>query len=145
MKETIYIGADHAGFSYKVYIIKYLESQNYVVKDLGTFQSNSTDYPDYAHKVAQVVARGLGKGFLICGTGNGMAMTANKYSRIRAALGWNKQIASLARQHNDANLLCLPARFITLEAALPIIDSFLNTTFEGGRHQKRVEKISLLN
>lgn len=145
MSETIYIGADHAGFEHKVALTNYLKANHYQVKDLGTFTTASTDYPDYAHKVAQAVAQNLGKGILICGSGNGMAMTANKYLKVRAALGWNLETATLARQHNDANLLCLPARFISAAEALKIGLNFLKTNFEGGRHERRVAKIALKN
>lgn len=141
MEKNIFIGADHAGFDYKKTIVNYLKDNNYQVEDLGTFNAESADYPDYAHKVAQAVAQNLGKGILICGSGNGMVMTANKYSKVRAALSWNLETAILARQHNNANLLCLPARFISLNEALEIVSNFLKAEFEGGRHAKRVSEI----
>lgn len=142
-QKVIPIGADHAGFILKGKIIQFLESKGYKVQDFGCFSEESIDYPDFAHPVAEIVEKNSGMlGILICGSGNGINMTANKHKGIRSALCWNKEIAELARQHNDANIIALPARFISEEEALEIVDSFLGTAFEGGRHQRRVDKIS---
>lgn len=142
-QKVIPIGADHAGFILKGKIIQFLESKGYQVKDFGCFSEESIDYPDFAHPVAEIVEQNIGTlGILICGSGNGINMTANKHKGIRSALCWNKEIAELARQHNDANIIALPARFISEEEALDIVDAFLGTAFEGGRHQRRVDKIS---
>ncbi len=138
----ISIGCDHAGFELKQELKDRLECLGYVVSDMGTHSVDSVDYPDYAHAVAQEVEGENALGILICGSANGVAMAANKHKYIRAAICWTPEIASLARQHNDANILCLPARFITRETAFEITDRFLNTTFEGGRHEKRVNKIA---
>jgi ribose 5-phosphate isomerase B len=142
-RKIIPIGADHAGFILKGQIIQFLESRGYELKDFGCFSEESIDYPDYAHPVAEMVAQNKGMlGILICGSGNGINMTANKHKGIRSALCWSNEIASLARQHNDANILALPARFISVEDALEIVETFLGTAFEGGRHQRRIDKIS---
>ena len=142
-RKIIPIGSDHAGFILKGYIIQFLESRGYELKDFGCFSEESIDYPDYAHPVAEMVAQNKGMlGILICGSGNGINMTANKHKGIRSALCWSPEIASLARQHNDANIVALPARFISIEDALEIVDTFLGTAFEGGRHQGRIDKIS---
>lgn len=139
----IHIGCDHAGYELKEQVKAHLLSKGHRVEDHGTFNSESTDYPDYAHAVARAVeVEKEGRGILICGSANGVAITANKHAGIRAALCWTPEIAVLARQHNDANILCMPARFIENGIALEMTDLFLNTPFEGGRHQKRVEKIS---
>jgi ribose 5-phosphate isomerase B len=120
-----------------------LQSHGHEVKDFGTLSADSTDYPDYAHAVASAVEKKeFDLGILICGSANGVAMTANKHQGIRAAICWNEELASLARQHNDANVLCLPARFIEMSLAEIIVDRFLNSSFEGGRHGRRVDKIS---
>lgn len=138
----IVIGGDHAGFEYKGHVIKALQDAGLTVEDKGTFSADSTDYPDYAHPVAEMVETGnAAAGILICGSGNGVCMTANKHQGIRAALCWNEELASLARLHNNANILCIPARFVSEETALKMVDVFLNTAFEGGRHQNRVSKI----
>ena len=145
MKETIPIASDHAGFELKKKVIEHLISRNFDVKDFGTYSSDSVDYPDYAHKVGSAVNGGkYGRGIVICGSGNGVQMTVNKYPNVRCALCWNEEIASLARQHNDANILSLPARFIDETTAIKIVDFFISTPFEGGRHQRRVEKINQL-
>lgn len=137
------IGADHAGFQTKQVIIEYLISLGYEVKDYGCFSEASIDYPDYAHPVAQHVESNPGTlGILLCGSGNGISMTANKHQDIRCALCWTVEIAKLARLHNDANIIALPARFITEEQAKEMVACFLNTAFEGGRHATRVAKIS---
>ncbi len=134
--------SDHAGFELKSIIDGYLLSQGIESKDFGTYSADSCDYPDYAHPCALAVENGeVFPAIAICGTGNGIGMTLNKHQGIRAALCWNTEIASLARRHNDANVLVLPARFIAPEVALQIVDVFLSTEFEGGRHQKRIDKI----
>ena len=136
------IGCDHAGFQTKQAIIQHLTSKGYEVKDYGCFSEESIDYPDYAHPVAEHIEKNPGTlGILLCGSGNGISMTANKHQQIRSALCWKKEIAELARQHNDANIITLPARFISIEEAIEMVDTFLNTPFEGGRHAKRVSKI----
>lgn len=145
MKEIIPIASDHAGYELKNKVIEFLHSKNFDVKDFGTFSSDSVDYPDFAHQVGSAVNKGqFPRGIVICGSGNGVQMTVNKYPNVRCALCWNEEIASLARQHNDANIVSLPARFIDENTALHIVDLFLNTPFEGGRHQRRVEKINKL-
>lgn len=142
-QKVIPIGADHAGFSLKGKIVQFLESKGYKVQDFGCFSEESIDYPDFAHPVAEMIEENTGMlGILICGSGNGINMTANKHKGIRSALCWNKEIAELARQHNDANIVALPARFISEQEAIEIVDTFLGTAFEGGRHQRRVDKIS---
>lgn len=135
------IGADHAGFELKERIKKYLISEGYTPDDKGTNSPESVDYPDYAHPVAEAVENGAEWGILICGSAQGVAMTANKHQGIRAAVVWDENIARLARQHNDANIICLPARFVDEEDALRFIDVFAHTDFEGGRHERRVEKM----
>ena len=138
----IAIGCDHAGFNTKEFVKQELNRLGYTFHDFGTFSDNSMDYPDSAHPVAKAVQSGRNKfGILICGSGNGVAIVANKYTGIRAALCWNKKITILARKHNDANIIALPARFITPENAVKYTLLFLNTRFEGGRHQMRIEKI----
>ena len=138
----ISIGNDHAGPVYKNEIIKYLESLGHQVSNKGTDTTESVDYPDFIHPVAEDVAtEQVDLGIIICGSGNGAAMTANKHQKIRAALCWNKETATLARLHNNANIISLPARFISLEEALEMVGLFVSTDFEGGRHQTRVEKI----
>lgn len=139
----IAIGGDHAGFEYKDKLIPVLEELGYEVKDFGTYSSDSVDYPDFAHPVAEAVeSNEYDKGILICGSANGVAITANKHQGIRAAICWNEELAALARQHNNANILCLPARFISPEEAEKITKIYLSTDFEGGRHSRRVGKIS---
>lgn len=138
----IAIGADHAGFVYKESIKEWLLQKGFQVKDFGTHSAEPVDYPDFAHPVALAVENGECKsGILICGSGNGVAMTANKHAQIRAALCWSKEIARLARLHNDANIICLPARFVSIEQALEMVETFLKTDFEGGRHENRVKKM----
>lgn len=139
----IYIGSDHAGFDLKDAVIKRY-GEKFEFRDMGTFSNESVDYPDFAHKVADnVLNDSESVGILICGTGNGMAITANKHAGIRAALCWSPEISALAKQHNNANILVLPARFIKTEYAFEIIDSYFNATFEGGRHQNRINKIDI--
>lgn len=138
----IAIGADHAGYEYKEAIKKMLFTEGWLVEDKGTYSTESTDYPDYAHPVANMIEEGKAAcGILICGSGNGICMTANKHKGIRAALCWQEELAALARQHNNANVLCMPARFVSLNVAEQMTNTFINTAFEGGRHEKRVEKI----
>lgn len=140
--KKIAIACDHAGFDYKEIIKKHLEGK-YEVEDFGTFSKDSVDYPDFVHPAATSVAEGKNElGILICGSGNGVQMTANKHQDIRCALCWMPELAVLARKHNNANMIALPARFIASELVTDIVDDFLNTDFEGGRHQNRVEKIS---
>lgn len=140
----IVIGADHAGFELKSKVIDYLKTNGHAVSDQGTFSEERADYPDFAHKVAEsVLAAEADFGILMCGSGNGIAISANKHKGIRAALCWNSEIAALARQHNDANILVLPARYITVQEAFKCIDVFLAEKFEGGRHQARVNKIDI--
>lgn len=139
----IAIGGDHAGFEYKASIIEALEKQGHEVQNFGTDGPDSVDYPDFAHPVSYSVESGKNElGILICGSANGVAMTANKHQGIRAAICWNEELAALAKQHNNANIVCLPARFITLDLAQKIVDTFLREPFEGGRHGRRVDKIS---
>ena len=139
----ISIGNDHAGPDYKKAIVQYLESKGHQVTNYGTDTFDSVDYPDFGHKVAlDVQNKAVDFGIIICGSGNGIAMSANKHQNVRAALCWMKEIASLARQHNDANVISIPARFTSIPQSIEMVDTFLNTTFEGGRHTNRVEKIS---
>src|SRR5690606_16216393 len=139
---TIAIGGDHAGFAYKTELLDFLERAGYTVKDFGPQSSDSVDYPDFAHPVATAVESGtFDRGVLICGSANGVAITANKHQGIRAAICWEEELAALARQHSDANIVCIPARFIDLELAKAIIDKFITTEFEGGRHANRVNKM----
>ena len=139
---NISIGNDHAGTKYKLELLSYLTEKGHTIINHGTDDENSMDYPDTIHPVADDVSNQKADiGIIICGSGNGANMTANKHKNIRSALCWNSQIASLARQHNNANILSLPARFISLNEAKEIVNIFLSTSFEGGRHQKRIEKI----
>ncbi|OEK06040.1 ribose 5-phosphate isomerase B [Flavivirga aquatica] len=141
---TISIGNDHAGTDYKFAIKTLLEEKGYTVNNYGTDVNNSVDYPDFVHPVAQDVEnKKVNFGILICGSANGVAMTANKYQSIRAGLCWTKEIVTLIRQHNNANILCIPARFTAIPQALQMVETFLNTEFEGGRHQDRIDKIPL--
>jgi ribose 5-phosphate isomerase B len=138
------IGCDHAGFEYKELVKQMLADAGWQVDDKGTYSLDSTDYPPYAHSVATMVADAkAAAGILICGSGNGVCITANKHAGVRAALCWNDELAALARQHNNANVLCLPARFVSIDDAKKMVDTFLNTAFEGGRHQRRVDQIAL--
>jgi ribose 5-phosphate isomerase B len=138
----IAIAADHAGFELKSILLPFLTQQGISFEDLGTYSLDSMDYPDVAHPLADKVESGEAElGILICGSANGVAMAANKHQGIRAAICWKTEIAALARQHNNANVLCLPARFISSDEAFEITNIFLQTNFEGGRHQRRVEKI----
>ncbi|GGF63922.1 ribose 5-phosphate isomerase B [Wenyingzhuangia marina] len=138
----IAIGNDHAGPDYKLAIVKLLEQKGIEVVNYGTDTLDSVDYPDHAHKVANDVdTKAVDFGILICGSANGVAMTANKYKNVRAGLCWSKEIVLLVRQHNNANVLCIPARFTAIPQALEMVETFLNTEFEGGRHQTRIDKI----
>ncbi|MDB5191228.1 MAG: ribose 5-phosphate isomerase [Segetibacter sp.] len=137
------IGADHAGYEYKTALTKYLEEKGFKIKDYGTYSAGSVDYPDFAHPTSKSVEAGeVACGILVCGSANGVAITANKHSGVRAAICWLPELASLARQHNNANIICIPARFASIEEALQMVDTFLTTTFEGGRHETRVNKIA---
>jgi ribose 5-phosphate isomerase B len=141
--EIIAIGCDHAGFPYKASLIRLLKRMGILVNDMGTNSEASVDYPDFIHPVAEAVEKGKAQlGIVLCGSGNGAAMTANKHQKIRAAICWNERLAELARQHNDANVLSIPVRFISLKMARKITKAFLITAFEGGRHAKRVAKVS---
>ncbi|MCF8222938.1 MAG: ribose 5-phosphate isomerase B [Bacteroidales bacterium] len=144
MSKKIIIAADHAGFKLKEKIKAYLIKNNYEVKDAGTASDDSVDYPDFAHPAASGVEAGkYDLGITVCGSGNGINITANKYQGIRSALCWNEEISRLARAHNDANICALPGRFISEAEALLIVRTFLNTGFEGGRHKRRIDKIPL--
>ncbi len=140
----IAIGSDHAGYDYKKHLSKKLNGWGIKVVDFGTDSPDSVDYPDFAHPVSEAVAnkRDIKFGILICGSANGVAMTANKHAKIRAAICWEKSIAELARQHNNANVICIPARFVDKRKASAMVRAFINTDFEGGRHKRRVNKIS---
>lgn len=143
MMPRLAIGADHAGFELKEALKRWLLENGFDVKDFGTHSLESADYPDFAHPVSLAVEnQQYDLGLLVCGSANGVAITANKHQGIRAAICWNEELASLARQHNNANVLCLPARYISGDLAEKILDRFLNSSFEGGRHARRVEKIS---
>jgi ribose 5-phosphate isomerase B len=139
----IAIGNDHAGPDYKDAILEMLRTKGHDVTNYGTDAFDSVDYPDFGHPVATAVSEGKADfGIVICGSGNGIAMTANKHAKVRAAVCWTKEIAALSRQHNDANVISIPARFTSIAQAVDMVDTFLNTTFEGGRHANRVNKIS---
>lgn len=141
--KSICIGSDHAGYELKEYLFQALTQSGYDVKDFGTYSKESVDYPDYVHPLCLAIETSVFEhGILLCGSANGVCMTANKHVGIRAALCWQKDIAELARKHNNANVVCIPARFVAKEYALEIVNAFLMTGFEGGRHQQRVEKIA---
>jgi len=143
LSKPVAIGSDHAGFEYKMELIKWLNKKGIQVQDMGVHENKSVDYPDYAHPVATSVEKGESAfGILLCGTGNGVCMTANKHQDIRAAMCWDSDVTKLVRLHNNANIICLPARFIALELAKTLIEIFIETTFEGGRHARRVDKIA---
>jgi ribose 5-phosphate isomerase B len=142
MKGIIPIGCDHAGVDLKNAIIDHLSKKGYELNNVGTDTTDSIDYPDYGHPVAEIVEKDSNLlGIVICGSGNGINMTVNKHKAIRSALCWTVEIAELARQHNNANIIALPARFISIEEGIKMVDVFLNTEFEGGRHDRRVQKI----
>jgi len=137
--------SDHAGFVYKAQIADYLNKKGYEVEDYGCFSDESCDYPDFAHPFATDLESGVfSQGIALCGSGNGISITLNKHQKVRAALCWKAELAQLARQHNDANVLSIPARFISMDEVFRIIDAFLSSKFEGGRHQRRVDKIPLI-
>jgi ribose 5-phosphate isomerase B len=141
--KPVAIGADHAGFDYKEDLISYLEAKGIGYKDFGTHSTESVDYPDFAHPVASAVEQGEASfGILLCGSANGVAITANKHAGIRAAICWGEELAKLARMHNNANIICIPARFVREGDAEKMVELFMLTGFEGGRHEKRVEKIA---
>ncbi|MCX6336156.1 MAG: ribose 5-phosphate isomerase B [Bacteroidetes bacterium] len=141
--KPIAIGSDHAGLEYKAALINWLSEKGYQVKDFGTYTADSVDYPDYAHAVSTAVEnKEVAYGILLCGSANGVSMTANKHANIRAGLCWQNDVALLVRQHNDANIICIPARFISLFVAQQMIETFMTTAFEGGRHATRVNKIA---
>jgi ribose 5-phosphate isomerase B len=141
----IAISSDHAGVAYKKALVDFISQLGHQVQDLGPYSEDSVDYPDFAHALAsKVLSKEADLGVILCGTGNGVAMAANKHQGIRAGLCWNSEIAALVRQHNDANILALPARFTTIEQAKEIVKAYLETPFEGGRHQRRVEKIACM-
>ncbi len=142
MNKIIPIGCDHAGYELKLEVIKLLESKGFTLKDFGCHSTESIDYPDYGHPVADFVEQNENTfGIVICGSGNGINMTVNKHKGVRSALCWDVELAELARQHNNANILALPARFISVEKGLAMVSAFIETEFEGGRHQRRVDKI----
>ena len=141
--KPIAIGSDHAGVAYKAELVKWLTEKGLPVNDLGTYSADSVDYPDYAHAVSTVVERGEASfGILLCGSANGVAITANKHAAIRAGLCWQNDVALLVRQHNDANIICIPARFVSYFVAQQMVETFMSTAFEGGRHAKRVNKMT---
>ncbi|MCS5491061.1 MULTISPECIES: ribose 5-phosphate isomerase B [Algoriphagus] len=143
MAKRIAIGGDHAGFEYKEMLVEKLKKQGYEVKDFGPFSDASVDYPDYVHPLCTAIEKGeFDQGIVICGSGNGVAMTANKHQGIRAALCWNTALASLARRHNNANVIAIPARFVNFQDTENMVETFLTTDFEGGRHKNRVNKIA---
>lgn len=143
--ETIGLCCDHAGYTLKEFVKQYLEQRGFRCEDFGTYSEERADYPDFAHKLGKAIdTASLVRGIAICGSGNGISMTLNKHAKVRAALSWSVEIARLGRAHNDANVLSLPARFVSQEEALSIVEAFLETPFEGGRHTQRVEKISSL-
>lgn len=143
LSKPIAIGSDHAGFDYKEDLISFLEAKGLSYNDVGTHSKDSVDYPDFAHPVATSVENGEAAfGILLCGSGNGVAITANKHQAVRAAICWGEELAKLAREHNDANVICIPARFVREGDAEKMVEIFMNTEFEGGRHLRRVEKIA---
>lgn len=144
MNMKVGMASDHAGFELKAALKEYLSAKGYEVLDYGTDSSESVDYPDFAHPLADAVEKGnVSFGIAICGTGNGICMTANKHQGVRGALCWIPEIAALAKQHNNANVLAMPARFISVEQAKEILDAYMNASFEGGRHQRRIDKIAV--
>jgi ribose 5-phosphate isomerase B len=141
--EKIALGSDHAGFDKKAVVVKHLLNLGYSIKDFGTYSEDSVDYPDFIHPVASAIENGdFDLGVIFCGSANGASMTANKHQGIRAALSWIPEIARLGREHNNANIVAIPARYVSDKEAIEIVDAFLNATFEGGRHARRADKIS---
>ncbi len=145
LSKSFAVGGDHAGFDYKDQLFDFLKDQGCAIKDCGTYSADSVDYPDFAHPVANAVESGeVSWGLLLCGSANGVAITANKHQGIRAGLAWNTEVAKLVRQHNDANVICLPVRFISLDEAKACLQTFIDTEFGGGRHAGRVNKIGCI-
>ena len=145
LSKPVAIGCDHAGFEYKETIKQWLTGKGLQVKDFGAFSTTSVDYPDFAHPVSTFVESGdAAFGILLCGSANGVAITANKHQHIRAGICWQNEVAKLIRMHNDANIICIPARFVALPLALEMIETFMSTAFEGGRHEKRVNKMACI-
>ncbi|MFI5154250.1 MAG: ribose 5-phosphate isomerase B [Chitinophagales bacterium] len=145
LSKPVAIGSDHAGFSYKTELVQWLNQKGIQVRDMGVYENKSVDYPDYAHPVASSVEDGESAfGILLCGTGNGVCMTANKHQGIRAAMCWDTDVSRLVRLHNNANIICLPARFVALDLAKNMVELFMQTNFEGGRHGLRVDKIACM-
>lgn len=143
INKPIGLGSDHAGFEYKEQLISFLEGKGLAFRDFGTHSKDSVDYPDFAHPVASAVESGeLSFGILLCGSANGVAITANKHQGVRAAVCWGEEIAQLAREHNNANIICIPARFVREGDAEKMVALFMTTDFEGGRHQRRVDKMA---
>jgi ribose 5-phosphate isomerase B len=143
LSKPVAIGCDHAGFEYKEDLISFLEGKGLEYKDFGTYSTDSVDYPDFAHPVATSVENNeTAFGILLCGSGNGVAITANKHQHIRAAICWGEELAELARKHNDANIICIPARFVREGDVEKMVDIFIHTEFEGGRHERRKDKIA---
>lgn len=141
--KPVAIGCDHAGFEYKTAVVQWLNKKGLQVADYGTYTADSVDYPDFAHPVAGAVEKDEAAfGILFCGSANGVCITANKHQGIRAGLSWENDVAKLIRRHNDANIICIPARFVALPLAMEMIENFMTTAFEGGRHQNRVNKIA---
>lgn len=141
---TIAMACDHAGFELKQQLIEYLKSKGYTIEDYGCYSTESVDYPDFIHPLAKDIDEGKYEfGFIMCGTGNGVSMVANKYGNVRCALCWQEEIAALAKQHNNANIVALPARFIDCNQAKKIVDTYLDSCFQGGRHQRRIDKIAV--
>ncbi len=139
----IAIGADHGGYEMKNYLIDYLKGKGFFAKDFGTNAGDSVDYPDFAHPISTAVKNGeYDYGILVCGTGNGMAITANKHEGIRAGLAWNEEVGALVKRHNNANVICLPGRFVSNDTAVGILEAFFNAQFEGDRHERRINKIN---
>ena len=146
LTKPLAIGSDHAGFEYKAKLVNYLRDEKGIaLRDFGTYSADSVDYPDFAHPVANAVeSKEYAFGILLCGSANGVAIAANKHEHIRAAICWENELASLSRMHNNANILCIPSRFVTLELAIQMVDTFIATAFEGGRHALRVDKIAIV-
>ena len=146
LTKPLAIGSDHAGFEYKAKLVNYLRDEKGIaLRDFGTYSADSVDYPDFAHPVANAVeSKEYAFGILLCGSANGVAIAANKHEHIRAAICWENELASLARMHNNANILCIPSRFVTLKLAIQMVDTFIATAFEGGRHALRVDKIAIV-
>ena len=144
MKPKIVIASDHAGFDTKVELIKYLKGKGYEIADMGTNSTEAVDYPDFGHKLGESIGSGLyQRGISICGSGNGINMVVNKHKGVRSALCWNKEISEMSRKHNDANVCSIPARFVDVKEAIEIVEAFLNTGFDGGRHERRINKIDI--